>query len=155
MQNAKCNLRIATCRRPARRGSAQTPTSDLRPLTSRSGLTLIELLITITIIAVLAGMILGAASVAGETARESHTRHVITRLHTLLMQQLDTYKTRRVKLNPKVEEKINAMNISSAQKGQLRAIARLNATRELMMMEIPDRWSDLLLAAVPASNAGS
>jgi len=80
---------------------------------------------------------------------------MVMRLHTLLMQHLDTYKTRRVKLNPKVEEKIAGMNVTAAQKGQLRALARLNALREMMLMEIPDRWSDILLTSVPASNAKS
>lgn len=122
----------------------------------RHGLTLVELLITITIIAILAGLVLGVATVAGETARERQTQHMIERLHTLLLEHYDTYKTRRVRLNPAVEAAIDGLpNASSAVKGRLRAEARLYALRELMVMEIPDRWSDILLTGVPASNAGN
>jgi len=117
---------------------------------------LVELLITITIIAILAGLVLGVATVAGETARERQTQHMIERLHTLLKEHYDTYKTRRVRLNPALEAVIDGLpNASSAVKGRLRAEARLYALRELMLMEMPDRWSDVLLTAVPASNAGS
>jgi prepilin-type N-terminal cleavage/methylation domain-containing protein len=148
MQIAKGTMSIAACRRGERMGHVDSLLPVPHSLSPRRGLTLVELLITITIIAVLASMILGVASVAGETAREAHTRHMITRLHTLLMQHLDTYKTRRVKLNPLIE--LSIQNDSSlntvAKKGQARAAARLNALREMMLMEIPDRWSDIALA---------
>ena len=62
------------------------------------GVTLVELLITILIISILAALILGVAAVAGETAREAQTRNIVTRLHTLLAEYYDTYKTRRVQL---------------------------------------------------------
>jgi prepilin-type N-terminal cleavage/methylation domain-containing protein len=157
-------LRIANCRRGSRvQGGGDSPTSDLRPPTSRRGFTLIELLITITIIAVLAGLILGAASVAGESAREATSRHMVTRLHTLLTQFLDTYKTRRVKLREStqsvkgVEDTINMAFSSSGQgvaakRGAALAEARLYAKREMLLMEIPDRWSDVLLTDVGAND---
>ncbi len=71
------------------------------------GVTLIELLITIMIISILAAAVLGVAAVAGETAREAKTRSIISRIHTLLMEQYDTYTNRRVKLRQKVIEAIN------------------------------------------------
>ena len=115
----------------------------------RGGVTLIELLIAILIISILAGLILGVAAVAAETAREAHTRHMVTRLHTLLMEHYDSYKTRRVRLRDEVVNKINTL--SASQRGRALAEARLYALRELMLMEIPDRWSDILLAGVPSS----
>ena len=45
---------------------------------------MVELLVAILIISILAGLILGVASVAGETAREAQSRNIITRLHALL-----------------------------------------------------------------------
>jgi competence protein ComGC len=119
-------------------------TPDTRHPTPRSGITLVELLITILIISILAGLILGVAALAGETAREAHTRHVVARLHNLLMEHYDTYKTRRVRLRPRVEEAIN-QRYSGGQRGAALAAARLYALREMMLMEVPDRWSDVLL----------
>jgi hypothetical protein len=108
-------------------------------------------MITIMIIGILAALILGVASVAGETAREAHSRHMVLRLHSLLTEYLDTFKTRRVKLNPEVERLINTSGISATDKGKRLAAARLNALREMMLMEVPDRWSDVLLREVPSN----
>ena len=115
------------------------------------GVTLIELLIVILIISILAGLVLGVAAVAGETAREAHTRHIVARLHTLLMEHYDTYKTRRVQLRqPKSSmASTTATNIAAPRKASCLAEARLYALREMMLMEIPDRWSDVLLNDVP------
>jgi prepilin-type N-terminal cleavage/methylation domain-containing protein len=130
------------------------PTPDTRHLKSRRrGFTLIELLVAITIIGILAGLILGVASVAGETARHRKTEQMIARLHTLLMEHYDTYKTRRVSVRQQIIDGINASthpdyNIP-AEKGRALAYARLYALRELILMEVPDRWSDILLTDVP------
>jgi prepilin-type N-terminal cleavage/methylation domain-containing protein len=147
------NARPQTARLPGPRH----PTPDSRHLTSRSGFTLIELLVAITIIGILAGLILGVASVAGETARHRQTEQIIARLHTLLMEHYDTYKTRRVALRQQVIDGINdpKNRWSGAQKGRALAEARLYALRELMLMEVPDRWSDILLRGVPATNAAN
>jgi prepilin-type N-terminal cleavage/methylation domain-containing protein len=120
-----------------------------------SGVTLIELLITIMIISILAAAVLGVAAVAGETAREAKTKTIISRIHTLLMQHYDTYTTRRVKVRQPVLDAINSptLNASTAQRGRLKAEARLYALREMMLMEIPDRWSDVLLNLVPSTPA--
>lgn len=125
----------------------------LRSRLSSRGVTLIELLVTIMIIALLAALVLGVASVAGETARERQTEHMIGRLHTLLTEYGDTFKIRRVRLNPALEAQIDNSNLSPAAKGKAKAEARLYALRELLVMEMPDRWSDVLLNAVPPSNA--
>ena len=127
-------------------------TLDSRP--PRSGVTLVELLITILIISILAALILGVAAVAGETARESHTRNIVTRLHTLLAEYYGTYKNRRVQIRQPVIDGINNFATNGAVKGKYLAFARLYALRELMLMEVPDRWSDILLNAVPADPTG-
>jgi prepilin-type N-terminal cleavage/methylation domain-containing protein len=114
----------------------------------RTGVTLVELLITIMIISILAAAVLGVAAVAGETARESKTRTIISRIHTLLMQQYDTYTTRRVKVRPEILTAIKNRPVSTAVKGRMKAEARLYALREMMLMEVPDRWSDVLLNSV-------
>src|SRR5882757_8412750 len=123
---------------------------------SRRGVTLIELLVVILIISILAALVLGVAAVAAETARQAQTKHIVERLHTLLTEFYGTFKTRRVKLNPAVEKAIADLpsTVSAAQRRQLLAEYRLYALRELMLMEVPDRWSDILLTGVPATNAG-
>ncbi len=138
---------------PRSRSGSRLSTLDSR-LSSRSGVTLVELLITILIISILAALILGVAAVAGETAREAHTRNIVTRLHTLLMEHYDTYKTRRVKLQAAGRSMAiqRILPDTAAEKGKRLAEARLYALRELMLMEVPDRWSDVLLNAVPADS---
>jgi prepilin-type N-terminal cleavage/methylation domain-containing protein len=127
----------------------------LRPRPFR-GVTLIELLVVILIISILAALVLGVAAVATETARQAQTKHIVERLHTLLTEFYGTFKTRRVRLNPAVEAKINGDTTkTAAQKRQLLAEARLYALREIMLMEIPDRWSDVLLNALPDTNASN
>ena len=130
----------------------RTSPSPLHTPPSRSAITLVELLVTIVIISILAGLVLGVAALAGETAREAHTQHVVERLHNLLMEHYDTYKTRRVKLRQVVLDEINSdTSLTQSEKGKAIAEARLYAMRELVMMEVPDRWSDILLTDVPAS----
>ena len=114
---------------------------------ARPGVTLVELLVTMLIITILAGLILGVASVAGETARKAQTRLTVQRLHKLMLEHYDTYKTRRVKVRQPVVDRINAQPTSK--RGQLMATARLMALRELMLIEIPDRWRDILLTDAP------
>jgi type II secretory pathway pseudopilin PulG len=115
---------------------------------------LIELLVAILIISILAASLLGVAAVASESAREAKTRNIIARLHTLLMEQYDSYKSRRVKVRQAVSTAIDQANVTAAVKGFDRQQARLYALREMMMMEMPSRWSDVLLNAVPSNPQG-
>jgi prepilin-type N-terminal cleavage/methylation domain-containing protein len=125
----------------------------LRP---RRSFTLVELLVAIMIIGILAAALLGVAATAGETAREAKTRNMIARIHTLLMEHYDTYKSRRVKVRSQVTQAIDdpSNNVSAFVRGQEHQQARLYALREMMLMEMPCRWSDVLLAQVPTSPSG-
>ena len=134
------------------------------------GMTLIELLITMTIMAIISAAILGTASAAFENARRSRTQSLITKISGLVLERWDSYANRRVEINPSIEMQIdtwaNAANLTplersqrSATRGQMMADARLLALRELMMMEMPDSWADvnhtpLILANVPALTQG-
>jgi hypothetical protein len=71
------------------------------------------------------------------------------------MERWDSYATRRVDVSPEIEKNIddwaNGANLTPIERieragygGQMMADARLLAMRELMKMEMPDRWSDLL-----------
>ena len=114
------------------------------------GVTLIELLITIMIISILAGLSWAWRRWPARRPASSTAAHIVARLHTLLMEHYDTYKTRRVRLQPDRRAEINDEFASNAERGQAcLAEARLYALREMMLMEVPDRWSDVLLNAVP------
>jgi prepilin-type N-terminal cleavage/methylation domain-containing protein len=151
------------CQNPgvALRASFGPQHSTLYTQLSRRGVTLIELLIVILIISILAALVLGVAAVAGETARQAQSRHIVERLHTLMREHYDSYKTRRVKLR---ESDSTAKGIEAqisdkfpndpSRRGQALAEARLYAMRELMLMEVPDRWSDIVLRDVGAPGVG-
>lgn len=106
------------------------PPSPLRP---SSGVTLIELLIAIAIMATLSVMFLGASRAAMEHSRGSRTKMTISKLHTLLMEQWASYETRRVD-----------SSIPTTVNEQMKPDYRLLSLRELLKYEMPDRWSDFV-----------
>lgn len=122
--NSDCGFWIVNC------SSKLQGNSSARPF--RNALTLVELLITITIMATLAGLFLGASSSAMESARRARTKSTINKIHTLLMERWDEYTTRRVDVD------------ASGLTGSTAAGRRLVALRRLMQLEMPDRWDDIL-----------
>ena len=149
MLNAECGMNAAKhCCAPAfssiRHSSFVIRHSALGPA---RGITLIELLITMTIIAIISALIMGTAASAIENAREKRTQSLVTKIHTLIMERYASYETRRVDLHSSITSAINGRfpDASSAkQRGEAMADARLLAMRELMRLEMPDRWSDVL-----------
>ncbi len=61
--------------------------------------TLVELLITMAIIAIMATMVLVAMFAAQEQARVQKTRMLITKLNNIIMTRYDEYRTRRVPIS--------------------------------------------------------
>ncbi len=102
-----------------------------RPWHTASGFTLIELLVTITIIGMLAGVTLGALQAARQTARKARTKALIVKLDHVIMQRYESYLTRRVPIRTSGTSPIVAARM------------RLDALRDLMRMELPERWSDV------------
>ena len=96
------------------------------------GFTLVELLITITIIGILAGISLGALGAARETARASKTKSTIVKLDRIVMAKYESYRTRRVPVDTSGMRPIDAARV------------RLDAIRDLIRMEMPERWNDVL-----------
>lgn len=110
---------------------SRPPSALSRPRAARRGLTMVELMITVAIISVLASLVLFAMAAAQESAREARTKALVATLHSLVMEQYDSYRTRRVPVNT------SGMSPSAA------ADKRLHALRELMKIEMPDRYSDI------------
>lgn len=111
----------------------------------RFGVTLMELMITMAILALLAAAIIGASSSAMESARRARTKTMVSRLHALLMDRWATYPTRRVDVG-----NVSGMSPKDA------ADLRLLALRELLKLEIPDQWADVIgdtVANLPPSKA--
>jgi len=130
-------------------------------LATRHAVTLVELLITITIITILSASFLGVSNLAMESAREARTKTTIGKIHSLLMEKWAEYATRRVDVNLNVKQQFKSnieadTSLTNTQKARLigrgNADLRLLATRELMKLEMPDRWSDVLLNGVPTSS---
>ena len=121
---------------------------------SRPGVTLIELLITMAIMAIISAAILGTASSAMEAARRDRTRVLVTKIGNLITERLASYETRRADVYPAITQAIdtwaNDPGLTPADRanrqsprGQMIADARLLAARELMKMEMPDRGDDI------------
>ncbi|MEX0978122.1 MAG: type II secretion system protein, partial [Pirellulales bacterium] len=98
----------------------------------RRAFTLVELLITVSIVAIMASMVLFALFAAQEQAKVQKTRSLIVRLDSLIRERYDSYRTRRVPIRI-------PQNTSVRDAGKM----RIDALRDLMRMEMPDRWSDV------------
>lgn len=137
----------AIARRAARARSFRTAHCPLPAAHFSRGMTLIELLVTMTIIAIISAAILGTASAAFESARRTRTQTLVTRISGLLLERWDSYATQRVDVHPDIIAAINALypaQINAAARGQMLADARLLALRERMKMEMPDQWTDVV-----------
>lgn len=104
----------------------------------RRGFTLVELLIVMAIIATLAAMSYGAVFLAQETARRERTAAIVQKLHNVVIDRWESYRLRRI--NP----------TSAVDTG----VERLGARREVLRMEMPDRYDDLVFAPTLSTVTG-
>jgi prepilin-type N-terminal cleavage/methylation domain-containing protein len=98
-----------------------------------SGFTLVELMVVLIIISILATVVMFAMFNAQEAARVAKTKGVISKLNAVIMQRYQSYLTRRLPIPSPV---------SNTQLVAFR-FHRLQALREMMRMELPDRWTDV------------
>jgi prepilin-type N-terminal cleavage/methylation domain-containing protein len=108
--------------------------------------TLVELLVTMTIISILASLILVALYGAQEDAKIARTETQIAKIHELIMTKWEQYETRPVQLPP----------ASRGNSPHDAALYRLVALRELQRRELPDRVSDIIdPASLNMASSGS
>ncbi|MDA0659144.1 MAG: type II secretion system protein [Planctomycetota bacterium] len=98
----------------------------------RRGFTLVELLVSMAILTLLASILLVGLAGVTEKAREDRTRTLIERLNVIIMDQWDSYGTRRA-----------AVNLTNVKNQKARMQLRLFAIRELMRMEMPDNKQEV------------
>jgi hypothetical protein len=99
-------------------------------------------MVTIGIMAILFALTALALSGAKESAQIAATKSLIARLNVLVMQKYESYRYRRLPIQM-------PPNISP----QVAAQIRCDAIRQLMRMEMPDRWTDI--TDNPVTMAGS
>lgn len=136
--------------------SGQWAVSRKQSAIRRRAITLVELLVAIAIISILATLLLGVASRAGRTAREARTKSIISRLHTLVTERAEEYRSIRAELNTRTlqsapepdwayylrtEDPTQRYSQLSLQERE--PLGRLFALRERQRLEMPDRWSDV------------
>jgi prepilin-type N-terminal cleavage/methylation domain-containing protein len=97
-----------------------------------AGFTVIELMVVVSIMALLVAIGLSAFNSAVAQSKISRTKVIIAKLDQLIMEKYESYRTRPVPLPTQV-----------GQTPRMAASNRLNALRELMRMELPDNIADL------------
>ncbi len=109
----------------------------------RAGYTLVEMLIVIAIIAILAAAMAYAVGGAQESAKVAKTRAIIAKLQTLVMQKYESFRHRRlpIAIPAMVFDPVSRNVIATPP--QAIAQVRCDAMRQLMRLEMPDRWTDV------------
>jgi prepilin-type N-terminal cleavage/methylation domain-containing protein len=109
------------------------------------GFTLVEMMIVITIIGLLAGLTLPALNAARTAAKIAKTKTLVTRLHYIVMDQYDSYRTRRPAMDLEAYAKTHGYGPEPSGRVLPRELARarVNAIRDMIRLEMPDRWTDV------------
>ncbi len=121
-----------------------TARSCRRPSSPAAAFTLVELLITVSIVAIMATMMLFALNSAQETAKTVKTKALIAKIDAIIRDKWEAYRTRRVPIA-----------IPSGTPVKLATQMRLDGLRELMRLELPDCWTDVTDAPITLANPPS
>jgi hypothetical protein len=97
---------------------------------------LIELVVVLTIVAILASLTLGGLAVTRQRARIDKTKSTIRKIHELIVPHYESYLRRRVPLP------------TGLTSGATIAQDRLVGTRALTLFEMPDSWEDVAISGI-------
>ncbi len=97
---------------------------------------------------ILASFVLGSMYAAREQARKARTRATILKLHNEIMTRWESYQTRRLPVDlRRIVEAVDGLSATvpnqTVEYSYALGIRTLRAKRELMRMELPDRYRDL------------
>jgi prepilin-type N-terminal cleavage/methylation domain-containing protein len=101
----------------------------------RAGFTLVELLVTMVIVAILAALTLAGLAGVRQGAKADKTRNTIRKIDAVIRPMYDSYRNRRVLDLPTQPDRFSA------------SVQILEAKRRLIAYEMPDRWEDVPLPA--------
>ncbi|MCH8043223.1 MAG: prepilin-type N-terminal cleavage/methylation domain-containing protein [Planctomycetes bacterium] len=101
--------------------------------TNRGGFTLVELLVVMLVLSILASTVLFAMFGAQERARKARTQSTINKINAIIMPMYQAFQLRRAPI------------ITAGMDAKTGAFVRLQALRELMKIEMPDRFTDITL----------
>jgi prepilin-type N-terminal cleavage/methylation domain-containing protein len=124
-------------------------------ITHRSAFTLVELLVTVTIILILASVALYALQAANESAKGDKTRATIAKINAIIMPMYESYLTRRLPIGQGDINSIINYNASVTNNGWSTSDplstpgtssprVTLYVLRDVMRMEMPDHWADVV-----------
>jgi prepilin-type N-terminal cleavage/methylation domain-containing protein len=121
-----------------------------RTLRARHGFTLVEMLVTVTVLALLSSILVFAVQAARTAALVAKTKATIGKINQFVMARYDGFRNRRLAINLMAYVDKNTSWYKVPKGGVYPhdssinlARARVNAIRDLMRMELPDRWSDV------------
>jgi prepilin-type N-terminal cleavage/methylation domain-containing protein len=109
----------------------------IHPRHKSKAFTLVELLVSITVVVVLASIVLYGMAGMQNLAKAQRTKSQIAKIHELIAEQWEGYEVRRVSV-PFTSPPVTPIEL---------ATMRLAALRELIRYELPDRQSDMLNTA--------
>ena len=108
---------------------------------SRTGFTLVELLVSLVIISILSAMTLSGLSAVRRRSREEATRTTIRKIHEIIVPQYESYLDKRLD-RPSC---VNAGNSAFSSLNGRRQFegGKLVVIRKTLAFEMPDNWDDV------------
>ncbi len=112
------------------------------PARHRSAFTLIEVMVVMVVGGILLGLGASMMATARQSSRISRTRAVVSVINEVINQRLESLRTRPFPINlPAPVPPVVRMDLTPPQAAR----ARLLMMRDMMRMELPDRYSDLIV----------
>jgi prepilin-type N-terminal cleavage/methylation domain-containing protein len=121
-----------------------TPNKKIENRIGLQGFTLVELLVSMAIMGVMVGMVLYTLAGAREDANRSKTKATIEKINAVILQRFEEYRYRAVKFPiPRRFTQRPTLTSRPLLKPRTAAGIRSILLKDMMRMEMPDRFTDL------------